>query len=201
MGNLVLGSEERYGYPSVRTYRNSLWKELVREALAVGISIRFGWKFSGIQREDTEDALVVNFANGERVKADVVVGADGIHSKLRTWLYPGSDAQYSGQTVVYAFGTKEGMEVDEGQHIPEQLALFGENGSFFMLATDPAAKEILFFSTLEIPDRSKEEWENLNSDKQQLPRMLRDRFSGPEWPKVVRHLLKNTSEEMYTCWP
>ncbi|KAH8801735.1 hypothetical protein F5884DRAFT_807705 [Xylogone sp. PMI_703] len=204
LGSLALGSEELYGYPSVRTYRNTLWKELLREALEARIDIRFGWIFNEIEREDSE-SVVVRFVNGERVTAGIVVGADGVHSKLRAYLHPGTNAQYGGQTVVMAFGIRKDMEIrsDEGEDedIPKQLAIFGESGSFFILTTDSAAEEVLFFSTLEVPDRSREEWESFEADKKGLADMLRTRFTTSEWPSAVHSLLKNTSEEKYTCWP
>jgi salicylate hydroxylase len=50
--------------------------------------------------EQDERRAVVTFANGERVEADVVVGADGIHSTLQRYVVPPS-APISSGSVAY----------------------------------------------------------------------------------------------------
>jgi salicylate hydroxylase len=50
--------------------------------------------------EQDGDAARVRFANGESVQADVVVGADGIHSELRPFVFPPSKPVFHG-TISY----------------------------------------------------------------------------------------------------
>ena len=50
--------------------------------------------------EQDGDTARVRFANGETVQADVVVGADGIHSELRPFVFPPSKPVFHG-TISY----------------------------------------------------------------------------------------------------
>jgi salicylate hydroxylase len=49
--------------------------------------------------EQDEGQAVVTFANGARISADVVVGADGIHSTLQQFVVAPSRPQFSGQVA------------------------------------------------------------------------------------------------------
>ena len=50
--------------------------------------------------EDTGDKARVTFANGATAEADVVVGADGIHSEMRPYVFPPSKPVFHG-TISY----------------------------------------------------------------------------------------------------
>ncbi len=54
----------------------------------------------GIGFEQVGDKARVQFDNGNEIEADVVIGADGIHSELRPYVYPPSDPVFHG-TISY----------------------------------------------------------------------------------------------------
>ncbi|KAK2686280.1 hypothetical protein QWA68_014842 [Fusarium oxysporum] len=68
-------SYEKYGYPAIA----DLQKALVDTASELGINIRTGIHVEGADFDATE----IIIANDERIKADVIIGADGIWSTLR----------------------------------------------------------------------------------------------------------------------
>src|SRR5215467_12965849 len=49
--------------------------------------------------EQIGDKARVSFANGATVEADIVIGADGIHSELRPYVYPPSLPVFSGSVA------------------------------------------------------------------------------------------------------
>ena len=59
-------------------------KALLEEAKAQNIKIKFGMKLISLNEEDRSVRL--KFANGHISKADFVVGADSIYSKVRSYL-------------------------------------------------------------------------------------------------------------------
>jgi len=71
--------------------------ELLASKLPAGI-VHTGQRAVGFE-QDGEIARV-RFANGEAVQADVVVGADGIHSELRPFVFPPSKPVFHG-TISY----------------------------------------------------------------------------------------------------
>lgn len=80
-------AEEKYGAPQLTIHRADLLNAL-EAALEPG-TIRFGAAVAGL--EQTESGAALLLADGTRVEADVVIGADGIHSVLRTAMF-GPDA-------------------------------------------------------------------------------------------------------------
>jgi salicylate hydroxylase len=86
---------ERYGAPYYSFHRADLL-----DALASGLdhaAIHLGHRLTGL--EEHGDRTVLAFANGARVEADVVIGADGVRSVVRHALYGTDNPTYTGQMV------------------------------------------------------------------------------------------------------
>lgn len=65
---------------------------------ASGATIHLGCTFTTIAQD--EDGAEVHFSDGRRARYDLVVGADGLYSKVRAQVFPGAPApRYSGQAV------------------------------------------------------------------------------------------------------
>jgi salicylate hydroxylase len=84
--------EELYGAPHLTLHRADL-----QSIIASGLlkeRIHLGHRLVGFT--DRGDAVEVAFDNGARITADLVVGADGIHSTVRTLLFGTEDPSFSG---------------------------------------------------------------------------------------------------------
>lgn len=86
---------ERYGAPLYNVHRADLI-ELLADALPSG-TIRFGAKCAEIGQGP--QSAWVRLTSGETIEADVVVGADGIHSMVRETLYGPADASFANLLV------------------------------------------------------------------------------------------------------
>ena len=75
-------SEQRYGGPYLNIHRGDLHEVLAR-VVNPG-TIAFNHQLVGLEK--MSDAYRLIFRNGETVEADIVVGADGIRSKVREFL-------------------------------------------------------------------------------------------------------------------
>jgi salicylate hydroxylase len=96
IGRTTLGSEceELYGAPYYTFHRADLHRTLL-DGLGDG-RLHLGMRCVGIT--ETVDDVVLDFADGQSVRADVVVGADGIHSVVREHLAQ-DEPVFSGQTI------------------------------------------------------------------------------------------------------
>lgn len=83
---------ERYNGPFLAFHRGAL-QEVLCSALEPG-TVQFGRHLSGLVQ--TEDDVCLTFADGSAVNADFVVGADGVHSRVRESLFGVSAPDYHG---------------------------------------------------------------------------------------------------------
>ena len=84
----------KYGYSAVSIHRSQL-VEILRQARQPGV-LRLGSQFTHFAHESTQ--VRAHFEDGSEETADLLVGADGIHSRVREQLFPGVALRYSGQT-------------------------------------------------------------------------------------------------------
>lgn len=78
--------------------RPILHKILSGLTLELGSSVRLGVTVDAIKSDD--EGIEVQFSNGENGRYDLLVGADGVFSRVRTLLFPDAPSpQYTGQCV------------------------------------------------------------------------------------------------------
>jgi len=91
LGVFSSGRKERYGHGMVM-----LPRAVVHEALLSSVAendIRWGVKVKGVQESGSE--VAVEYADGSTEMADLVIGADGVRSAVKSSLFNGKfDAKY-----------------------------------------------------------------------------------------------------------
>ena len=88
-------SVERYGYPYLTVYRPDLLGVLERAVRREKPgAIRLGAKCVGF--EQTEESVTVRLEDGKAVKADALIGADGVHSRIRQGLFGPDKPEFTG---------------------------------------------------------------------------------------------------------
>jgi salicylate hydroxylase/6-hydroxynicotinate 3-monooxygenase len=92
MGDAI---ESRYGAPYLLMHRADL-HAAIESVLPEGL-VRFDHKLTGIEQNSQEATLT--FADGTTVKADAVIGADGVHSVVREWMLGPEKPRFSGKVA------------------------------------------------------------------------------------------------------
>lgn len=95
-----LGTEavQRYGFPYLTVYRPDLLNVLadaVRREKADGIHL--GARC--IQVTEKGEQVFVKFEDGRQASGDALIGADGVHSMIRTTLFGGGPSKFLGMSV------------------------------------------------------------------------------------------------------
>lgn len=85
-------SEDHYGEPAFEAHRADLLDVMV-QALPRDV-VRTNARCMGI--EHTSNGVIVSLENGENLHADVVIGADGVHSMVRRSLFGEEEPVFSG---------------------------------------------------------------------------------------------------------
>ncbi len=87
--------KERFGYSTIAIHRGALQKILVNNIPRE--KLHFEKSFSSIENSQ-KNITSIFFEDGSSVKTNFIIGADGIHSKVRQHIFPNSKTRYSGQT-------------------------------------------------------------------------------------------------------
>src|SRR5882724_10200354 len=104
--------------------RADLYRALNDQAVRHGIPIEYGKRLLDV--EETSTSAVAIFADGSRAQADVVIGADGVHSTLRHIIEPTAPGpRYTGMLSF------EGLSAWEVPVDPETMTFaFGKRGYY-----------------------------------------------------------------------
>ncbi|HWV41360.1 FAD-dependent monooxygenase [Pseudorhodoplanes sp.] len=148
--------------------------------LAAGLPanvVHTGHRAVGFSQDD--DVARVRFDNGTVVEADVVVGCDGIHSEMRPFVFPPSDAVFSG-TVAYR-GLVPHAAVPDWPQNAWQMWL--GRGKHFLVFPVRAGELVNYVGFVPADEQMRESW-----TAQGDPDALRAEFAG--WDPRIEGLLK-----------
>ncbi len=148
------------GLPTSHLFaRPDLYRTLVEVAVRAGVPFAYGKRLTGFESAGT--GVTATFADGGTATADVLVGADGIRSTVRTLLDPDAPGpRYVGLLGLGAWVTDAGLPPTDGaMHFAfGRRAFFGysvDAGHAGWFANLPSAKPLTAAETRRIPD---EEW-------------------------------------------
>jgi 6-hydroxynicotinate 3-monooxygenase len=111
-------SEARYGGPYVNIHRGDLHSVL--ERVVDPGTIAFNHRLVGL--DENNEVVRLTFENGVRVEAEIVIGADGIRSKVREDLLGSEPPQFVGAVAQRAIFPTERLR---GFHIPDCTKWWG----------------------------------------------------------------------------
>jgi salicylate hydroxylase len=159
----------RYGAPHCFFHRADLLN-----ALASGIEpahIHLGQRLTGI--EERQSGVTLTFANGTTRQADIVIGADGIHSVVRRALYGEDHPVYTGQMVWRALlkGSDVSPEITEPTGNNQWLGEGRHLMSYYL-----RGREVINVVTQQDTDKWVEEGWSIAGD----PDEMRASFPNPE---------------------
>ena len=110
--------EKVYGAPWLLIHRGDYQKVLVEEAERLGVQIRLGCTVTQIDCSSTP--ILVSISGGADVRADFVLGADGLHSRCRAMIQENSEPQHMTKDFVHRIM----ISADDVKSHPELAELF-----------------------------------------------------------------------------
>jgi 6-hydroxynicotinate 3-monooxygenase len=159
---LIMGQplEQRYGAPDLMIHRARLHSTLA--ALTPPDCIHFGKKLVAIEQRGSGATLA--FADGSLVEAELVIGADGIHSVVREELFGAEKPRFTGRV---AYRTTYPTARINSMAIDERAKWWGPDRHVVHYFTTASKDEIYFIAVTPEPNFQVESW-STRGDKDML---------------------------------
>ncbi|CAH0043197.1 unnamed protein product [Clonostachys rhizophaga] len=189
------GSKELYGYKAIRIMRKELLDELKAMLRERNIPIHYNLKVTTINSENP-DKVEFTFANGESVSTPLLIGADGIHSTVRTSFLPDIKPLYAGFMGINSVVQRSQLRIPDNYSLPASVG--AKPGAFLLVPQKPDGSELFIGSQRVFPELDGPGWDELRQDKQKLYGMLQENKS--DWPDVVQSALEVTPVDRMGFW-
>jgi 2-polyprenyl-6-methoxyphenol hydroxylase-like FAD-dependent oxidoreductase len=191
------GGKEKYGYMALRIYRTDLIEEMLGMIRERGIPIEFGKKFTHIVSE-TEESVTWAMADGSIQTSKILIGADGIHSTVRKYLYPDLKTRFTGFVGVTAAVPTSQLELPEGYHLPATITT-PNAGALVMAPQSPDGSVVFIGRQCSMPETDRAGWDKVLADSDGLVSFLQ---SGMEhFPQIARNAVSNIPRDTLNIWP
>jgi 6-hydroxynicotinate 3-monooxygenase len=142
--------EQRFGAPDISLHRADLHAALL--SINPPEVIHFGRKLVGLDRDSSR--LSLTFADGGKVQADAVIGADGVHSTVLDTLFGSGRPRFTGQVAYRAIYRTELL----GTEIDDRVKWWGPDRHIVSYKVDPWRDELYFIASTPEPDFKIESW-------------------------------------------
>ena len=180
------GFREQFGFHYANVARPDLIAVLAGAVAAEpGITLRTGTKVESAGTGADGDA-VVSLGDGTELVADVAVGADGIHSRVRASLWGRDNARFSGSVAYRAMIPRE--------RVPDlPLETTNRMGPDGHIVTYFVGRQQSHLNVVAITAEG--EWDLESWNEPADPDEMRSRFSG--WSGTVRGILAHASDGVF----
>ena len=151
--DMILGksAEEKFGAPYLLAHRGDLHAALA--GVVPAECIKLDHKLTGL--DETATGVRLTFANGTVANADAVIGADGVHSIVKTILFGDSELNFTGKI---AYRTTFPAHLLNGYQIDDCTKWWGQDRHIVMYYVKPDRSEVYFVTSVPEPDFRVESW-------------------------------------------
>jgi 2-polyprenyl-6-methoxyphenol hydroxylase-like FAD-dependent oxidoreductase len=183
---------EKYGHPAVNATRHAVHDLLVGELRRRGVPVHFRKRLAAI--DDHPSAPTCRFDDGTAVEADIVVGADGLHSRVRAVLMPDGPApEYTGLVNAGGFVDPALLE-----RLPPRATLemiYGKVGffGFGYVNEQGGARSIMWWSAIPGAAIPRDRLASMSDDERRA--MLLDVHRG--WCAPVETVIRQTAYPIF----
>lgn len=165
---LPLGAEfeARYGAPYLLLHRGDLHAALF--GAVAPDRIHNGMSLTGLAASD--EGVELSFADGRTEHADAVIGADGVHSRVREWMQGPDAPRFTGRV---AYRTTFPSSLLKGVQIDDCTKWWGPDRHIVIYYITPNRDELYFVTSL-----PESEWRNESWSAKGDLNQLRAAFAG-----------------------
>ncbi|KLT65638.1 FAD-dependent monooxygenase [Pedobacter sp. BMA] len=122
-----------YPNDTVFTSWNYLWKQL-RNSFP-SLKYHQGYELTSVQ--DQQEKVIASFKNGKVIQADLLIGADGVNSVVREYLFPGNHPRYAGYIAYRGLIPESELNVEEIAFFSDKFSIYPYANSHLLCYTIP----------------------------------------------------------------
>ncbi len=195
---IEVGNSDKYGFDCFRIYRHVILDELKALVKAVHVPIFYERKFSRIVLEIGDD-VIFEFADGSQENANLLIGADGIHSRVRKHLLPDIEPAWTNGVVVWGIAPTSAVEFPTSEYRQTLPAsVHGPTGAVHLAPQQADGSELVVAVQWRTHERTRSEFEELRDDKAALRKIVEDFGSINE---VTRSAIASAPDHTFSFWP
>lgn len=192
-----MGNVNKYGYDALRIYRQVLLdahKALVHDS---GIPIVYGKKFSHVVAE-TNRSVTFAFSDGEEQTVDLLIGADGIHSSVRSHVVGPEVKPKFGNVMAITCALPTSAVNFPFKPYQMPVSIHGSAGAFVLAPQNPEGSELLGGIQYRTHERDRAGWDALWKDKDLLLSLMKEQYDS--WNDMIKSAL-DAPVKTLSIWP
>ncbi|KAF2015077.1 FAD/NAD(P)-binding domain-containing protein [Aaosphaeria arxii CBS 175.79] len=190
------GSKVIYGYQAMRIMRKELLDELLVMLRERSIPVHFDSALATVDYDgpDPNSKVGFTFTNGQKDSASLLIGADGIHSMVRSTFLPEVKPKYAGILGISCVVQRSQLRIPDEYGLP--AIAVGKPGGFLLVPQKPDGSELYVGAQRRFPET--DDWNCLRKDQQKLYDMIHE--NQTDWPDIVQSALEAMSLDRMGCW-
>ncbi|CAD0093891.1 unnamed protein product [Aureobasidium mustum] len=192
------GSVERHGYSGLRVYRFELIDLLLEKFNANNIPIHFNHKFSHVVSE-SEDTVTWQLVDGTTKTSSLLIGSDGIHSRVRKYMYPDLSPKFTGIAGITAAVPTANLKLPCPDYKMPVTIMSPSHGAFVIAPQKQDGSEVLIGKQMRMAELSREGWEKFYADKDAATAFLRE--NAEVFGDIAVTATEDIPHEHTNIWP
>lgn len=192
------GGTKKYGYQGNRIYRFELIDAIIAKARMAGIQLIFNRKFSHVIAETDQD-VTWQLTDGSQASASILVGADGIHSTVRKYLYPELRPQFTGMVGITSAVPASQVTSSWGTITKPITIMSSDKGAFVVAPQKVDGSELLIGKQKRMPEQTREGWEKVHADKDAAIAFLQE--DAEAFGDIAISATRQIPTERVNIWP
>jgi 2-polyprenyl-6-methoxyphenol hydroxylase-like FAD-dependent oxidoreductase len=192
LGQLDYSNVEKLKFRGRRVMRATLMDALLDTLRELGVQVQYGKKAETIAVDD--QGVEVKFADGQICRADMLLGADGMHSFTRmNVIEPDRKPIYTG--IAGAYGLMDAKKLSKPLPMDTTCLYSGRRGAIIFSYYDEAKTQIYAGAIMETPQaESRDGWKVKGEAKAEVKANIRERFGTSSGEPVIDEILANIDE-------